>query len=104
MISRGVPTYRIRSRQLSRIQTLRFGTSAATGGTVSGRENAVTCCMGLRGLYFPQIVGKINPGLRPTVSEDRHLPCARFPRLTRKYSDAVNHTQTEKLKEHEKET
>src|SRR3989440_11865358 len=59
--------------------------------------------MALRRLYFPQIVGKINPGLRPTASEDRHLPCARFPGLTRKYSDAVNHTQTEKLKEHEKE-
>src|SRR5437763_13347030 len=59
--------------------------------------------MALRRLYFPQIVGKINPGLRPTASEDRHLPCARFPGLTRKYSDAVNHTQTEELKEHEKE-
>src|SRR3989440_11654357 len=59
--------------------------------------------MALRRLYFPQIVGKINPGLRPTASEDRHLPCARFHGLTRKYSDAVNHTQTEELKEHEKE-
>jgi low affinity Fe/Cu permease len=69
--------------------------------------------MGLRGLYFPQIGEKINPGLRPTRLQDRsakgrirrgeHLPCARFPRSRRKYSDPVNHTQTEKLKEHEKE-
>src|SRR5205085_10579983 len=34
---------------------------------------------------------------------DRHLPCARYLGGARKYSDVVNHTQTEKLKEHEEE-
>jgi low affinity Fe/Cu permease len=59
--------------------------------------------MALRGLYFPQIGGKINPGLRPTRLQDRHLPCARFPRSARNTVTLVNHTQIEKLKEHENE-
>jgi low affinity Fe/Cu permease len=58
--------------------------------------------MELRGLYFPQIGGKINPGLRPTALEDRHLPCARFPRSTRNKVIIMHHTQAEELKEHEK--
>jgi low affinity Fe/Cu permease len=59
--------------------------------------------MGLRGLYFPQIGGKINPRLCPTGLEDRHLQCARFPRWTRNKVTLMNPTQTEKLKEYEKE-
>jgi low affinity Fe/Cu permease len=57
--------------------------------------------MELRGLYFPQTDGKINPGLRPTALEHRHLPCARFPRSTRNKVTIMHHTQTEELKEHE---
>ena len=59
--------------------------------------------MGLRGLYFPQIVGKINPGLRPTQLQDRLFYARAFlvPRENR--VTLVNHTQTEELKEHEKE-
>src|ERR1051325_5616402 len=43
----GVPTYKIRSRQLLRIHRLRFGTLTGTAGTVWGRENALTCCIGV---------------------------------------------------------
>src|ERR1043166_4352435 len=43
----GVPTYKIRSRQLLRIHRLRLGTVTGTAGTVWGRENALTCCIGL---------------------------------------------------------
>jgi low affinity Fe/Cu permease len=57
---------------------------------------------GLRGLYFPQIVGKINPRLYPAGLEDRHLQCARFPRSTRNKVTIMHHTQTGELKEHGK--
>jgi low affinity Fe/Cu permease len=69
--------------------------------------------MELRGLYFPQIGAKINPRLYPTGLEDRpakrrtcrreHLPCPRFPRFTRNKVTLMNRTQTDELKEHEKE-
>jgi low affinity Fe/Cu permease len=69
--------------------------------------------MELRGLYFPQIGGKINPRLYPTGLQDpsakgrirrgEHLRCAHFRDHARNLSDTVNHTQTEKLKEHENE-
>ena len=58
---------------------------------------------GAAGVYFPQIGGKINPRLCPAQLQERHLPCARYLAGARKYSDVVNHTQTEKLKEHEEE-
>src|SRR5437773_10794164 len=45
----GVPTYRIRSRQLFRIHKLRFGTVSGATGAVCGDVNAVTCCMNLSG-------------------------------------------------------
>jgi low affinity Fe/Cu permease len=59
--------------------------------------------MELRGLYFPQIGGKINPGLGPTRLEDRHLPARAFPGRREDKRTLVNNAQTEKLKEHEKE-
>src|SRR5207244_9024672 len=43
----GVPTYRIRSRQLLRIHRVFFGAAACTAGTVCGRENALRSCIGL---------------------------------------------------------
>jgi low affinity Fe/Cu permease len=58
--------------------------------------------MELRGLYFPQIVGKINPGLCPTALEERHLPCTCFPRSTRNKVTIMHYTQAEELEEHEK--
>src|SRR5947208_9492498 len=45
----GVPTYRIRSRQLLRIQSVFFGAVTGTSGTVCGRENALRSCIGLSG-------------------------------------------------------
>src|SRR6266567_1129138 len=43
----GVPTYRIRSRQLLRIHSAFFGAVTGTAGTVCGRENALRSCIGL---------------------------------------------------------
>src|SRR5438034_10128721 len=43
----GVPTYRIRSRQVLRIQSVFFGAALGTAGTVCGRENALRSCIGL---------------------------------------------------------
>src|SRR5207245_10153181 len=45
----GVPTYRIRSRQLLRLQSVVFGAVTGTAGTVCGRENALRSCIGLSG-------------------------------------------------------
>ena len=45
----GVPTYRIRSRQLLRIHRVFFGAVTGTAGTVCGRENALRSCIGLSG-------------------------------------------------------
>jgi len=59
--------------------------------------------MGCGGSIFLRSSGKSIPGYARQPRKIGIFPCARFPGLTRKYSDAVNHTQTEKLKEHEKE-
>jgi low affinity Fe/Cu permease len=57
---------------------------------------------GAAGLYFPQTDWKINPRLCPTGLKDRYLTRAFRGRRESKRT-LVNHTQTEKLKEHEKE-
>jgi low affinity Fe/Cu permease len=69
--------------------------------------------MELRGLYFPQIGGKINPGLHPTGLEDR-LPKDEFARSNIFHARAfhvarenkvtfMSQTQTDELKKHEEE-
>src|SRR5947209_18391089 len=56
----GVATYRIRSRQLFRIQRFGRDRAAGTAGTVCGREKAVTCCMWKSALIIPPEAVKIN--------------------------------------------
>src|SRR5262249_32324955 len=50
MINSGVQTYKIKSRQLSRIQKPGFRAAAGAPGTVV--ENAVTCCMPRRQVFL----------------------------------------------------
>src|SRR5262245_33115833 len=43
--NRGVPMYKIRSRQLLRIHGVFFGAFTGTAGTTCGCEKALTCCI-----------------------------------------------------------
>src|SRR6266513_1366225 len=61
-IRSGVPTYKIKSRQLLRIHKFCFGTVLETGGTVCGRENAEANCMG-RWAVFLNLETKSTFGL-----------------------------------------
>jgi low affinity Fe/Cu permease len=68
--------------------------------------------MGLRGIYFPQIEGKINPHLSPP-SQDRsakgrirrgeHLNARDLPAQREDKVTVMNRTQTQELKKHEEE-
>jgi low affinity Fe/Cu permease len=58
--------------------------------------------MGLRGIYFPQIDGKINPHLSPP-SQDRHLNARDLPAQREDKVTVMNRTQTQELKKHEAE-
>ena len=104
----GVPTYRIRSRQLFRIHKLRFGTVSGATGAVCGDINAVTCCMNLSGksslhrwqnqcplsqqpVDTPMLgtcrtlsicspyFGMVIPGEKRRSGSDRGDPCSRHP-------------------------
>ena len=67
-ITSGVQTYKIRSRQLSRIHKLGFRAAASPAGTVCGCENAVTYCMPLGELSFSQTDWKIKLGLARQIA------------------------------------
>jgi low affinity Fe/Cu permease len=58
--------------------------------------------MALRGIYFPQIGGKINPRLSRR-SEDRHLHARDLPAQREDKVRVMNHTQAQELKKHEEE-
>src|SRR6266496_5072340 len=73
-ITSGVQTYKIRSRQLSRIHKLGFRAAASPAGTVCGRENAVTYCMPLGELSFSQTDRKIKPDPQDKSRASRRLP------------------------------
>src|ERR1043166_2828519 len=55
----GVPTYRIRSRQLLRIHRVFLGAVTGTAGTLCGRENALRSCIDLAA-SVSYLVAKIN--------------------------------------------
>src|SRR5438128_10305293 len=59
-MSSGVATYRIRSRQLFRIQKFGRDRTAGTAGTICGREKAVTCCMWRSAANYSLEATKIN--------------------------------------------
>src|SRR6266576_7009341 len=73
-ITSGVQTYKIRSRQPSRIHKLGFPATAGAAGTVCGRENALTYCMPLGELSFSQTDRKIKPDPQDKSRASRRLP------------------------------
>jgi len=94
-------------RAAVRIQTLRSATRGLGRRDSCGRENAVTCCMGVRGSIFLRSTEK-SIRLRPTRLQDRSARTdsrgeqshARVSRVDAKIKGpVVNHTQTGKAKE-----
>jgi low affinity Fe/Cu permease len=68
--------------------------------------------MGLRGIYFPQIDGKINPGLslepqdrsaKGRIRRGEHPNARDLPAQREDKVRVMNHTQTQELKKHEEE-
>src|SRR6266702_400092 len=79
----GVPTYKIRSRHESRIHSFGLDALTGSGGTVCGRENALTCCMGAGPSIFREPAGKSIP-LYADGTKGRHVSCAQSRTRARK--------------------
>src|SRR4029077_1515913 len=102
-ITNGVQTYKIRSRQLSRIHKPGFRAAAGAAGTVCGLENAVTCCM--PGTKFSLNCGENQSHVRTfvllacqDVALAKHGNCARH-RLS-KVGCEHEHEQETKHRDH----
>src|SRR5437773_2677442 len=99
----GVPTYRIRSRQLLRIQSVFFGAALGTAGTVCGRENALRSCIGLsakclltrrQNQYWSYLFRRKCLRIQPTVGQNCERDEAWLSELTAKYLEnwrAIDH-------------
>src|SRR6266705_933518 len=99
----GVPTYRIRSRQLLRIQSVFFGAATGTAGTVCGRENALRNCIGLsakclltrrENQYWSYLFRRKCLRIEPTVGQNSERDEALLSELTAKYLEncrAIDH-------------